>query len=268
MRFAFGKNWRSFLSVLDENRIKEAESALVTSLGCNNLIGLRVLDIGSGSGLSSLAMRRLGAHVVSFDYDSDSVACTVELRHRFDGEENTWKVLKGSVLDADFMATLGEFDLVYAWGVLHHTGSMWPALDLAQQRVAPGGQLLIALYNDQGWRSRVWWHIKHFYCSGRIGRTLVTALFYPLFALYALMLDLRALKLPGAHMREYSRRRGMSLVHDWRDWLGGFPFEVASPAEVVARLGEVGFTLKHQTLTRGWGCSEFTLMKTADINGL
>jgi 2-polyprenyl-3-methyl-5-hydroxy-6-metoxy-1,4-benzoquinol methylase len=267
MRFAFGKNWRSFLSVLDENRIKEAERALRSSLGRTSLAGLRVLDIGSGSGLSSLAMRRLGARVVSFDYDVDSVACTTELRRRFDAESSEWQVLQGSVLDPEFMAALGEFDLVYAWGVLHHTGSMWPALDLAQQRVVPGGQLLIALYNDQGWRSRVWWHVKHFYCSGRIGRTLVSAVFYPLFALYVLALDLRGLNLPGSHMRGYARQRGMSIMHDWRDWLGGFPFEVARPDEVLGRLNIVGFTLKNQALTRGWGCSEFTLVKSVNSDG-
>ena len=267
MRFAFGKNWRSFLSVLDENRIMEAERALRASLGCTSLAGLRVLDIGSGSGLSSLAMRRLGASVVSFDYDADSVACTTELRQRFDGASNKWQVMQGSVLDPEFMAALGEFDLVYAWGVLHHTGSMWPALDLTQQRVAPDGQLLIALYNDQGWRSRIWWHIKHLYCSGQIGRALVSSLFYPLFALYAVGLDLRRLQLPGTHLREYARRRGMSLVHDWRDWLGGFPFEVARPDDVLRQLSVAGFTLKNQALTRGWGCNEFTLVKSANSDG-
>jgi len=267
MRFAFGKNWRSFLSVINERRIHEAERALLVSLDRENMTGMRVLDIGSGSGLSSLAMRRLGARVVSFDYDADSVACTSELRRRFDGESDDWLVLQGSVLDPEFMTALGKFDLVYAWGVLHHTGSMWPALDLAQQRVVPGGQLLIALYNDQGWRSKLWWHIKHLYCGGRIGRVAVCAVFYPLFALYAVALDLRRLKLPGAHMREYARRRGMSLVHDWRDWLGGFPFEVARPVDVVERLGKTGFTLKHKALTRGWGCNEFTLVKSANFDG-
>lgn len=267
MRFAFGKNWRSFLSVINEERINEAELALRTSLGRDSLAGLRVLDVGSGSGLSSLAMRRMGARVISFDYDIDSVTCTTELRDRFDGESGEWQVLQGSVLDPQFMTGLGEFDLVYAWGVLHHTGSMWSALDLAQQRVVPGGQLLVALYNDQGWRSRIWWHIKHLYCSGRIGRTLVVSVFYPLFGVYAVALDLRKLRLPGNHMREYARRRGMSLVHDWRDWLGGFPFEVARPADVLERLDKAGFTLKHEALTQGWGCNEFTLVKSSNPNG-
>lgn len=261
MRFAFGKNWQSFLTVLDDRRIEEACTALRISLGREDLTDWRVLDVGSGSGLSSLALRKLGAHVLSFDYDPDSVACTKELRKRFDADNTKWQVLRGSVLDKDFMAGLGHFDLVYAWGVLHHTGAMWDAIELSQQRVAAGGTLLVALYNDQGFRSRAWLHIKRLYCSGTLPRLLVQAAFYPMFAAYTLMLDIRNLEIPGEHMRNYHRRRGMSIVHDWRDWLGGYPFEVASPKEVQTRLERNGYALKRAALTSGWGCNELVLRR-------
>lgn len=152
-------------------RIRVAEDALRRSLGRQSLSGWRALDIGSGSGLSSLAMPRLGARVGSFDNDRDSVACTEELRRRFDSDTRDWQVLEGSALDANFMNGLGTFDLVYAWSVLHYTGAMWEGADVARQRVAPGGVLLIALYNDQGWRSRVWNAIKRLYCSNAVVST-------------------------------------------------------------------------------------------------
>ena len=82
-RFSFGENWSSFLAHIDEDRIAEAEKSLQWLLGRDRLDGLRVLDIGSGSGLSSLAARRLGASVYSFDYDVQSVACTKALRGRY-----------------------------------------------------------------------------------------------------------------------------------------------------------------------------------------
>ena len=258
MRFAFGQNWRSFLGVLDQRRIDEAVRAIQASLGVESLEGRRVLDIGSGSGLSSLAMHRMGAQVVSFDYDPDSVACTEELRRRFAAPGADWKVMQGSVLDPEFMAGLGTYDLVYAWGVLHHTGAMWDAIEQARRRVAPGGTLLLALYNDQGWRSRAWWHIKRLYCSGGAGRWLVTAAFYPLFALYTFYRDLREGHAPGTHMREYARNRGMSILHDWRDWLGGFPFEVASSKAVADALAS-DFDMVGCKSTRGWGCNELVL---------
>ena len=260
-RFAFGRNWKSFLTTLDEHRVAEARKRLCESLGCGDLQGVRALDIGSGSGLSSLVMHQLGAEVVSFDYDMDSVACTEELRRRYAPDATNWQVMQGSALDPAFMAGLGQFDLVYSWGVLHHTGAMWPAIDLAIPRVSPDGALLLALYNDQGWRSSAWRAIKHLYCSGAPGRWLVGAVFYPLFSLYALWQDLRHLHMPGTHARQYARKRGMSLFHDWRDWLGGYPFEVAKPQEVVSRLAADGFELQRQTLTRGLGCNEFVFKK-------
>lgn len=256
-RFAFGSNWKSFLSVLDDKRIEEARLRLCESLGRDDLHGVRVLDVGSGSGLSSLVMHQLGAEVVSFDYDADSVACTRSLRETYAHASPGWEILQGSALDSVFMAKLGTFDLVYSWGVLHHTGAMWPALELVAQCAAPGGSLLIALYNDQGWRSRLWHRIKRVYCGGTLGRWIVSGVFFPVFGLYALAIDLGHLDMPGEHARRYRRKRGMSLVHDWRDWLGGYPFEVAKPEDVERELSNRGFRLVRQTLTRGLGCNEF-----------
>ncbi len=138
-RFTFGRNWASFLQTLDESRIEQAELSLKTLLRLESLDGLRFLDAGSGSGLFSLAARRLGATVVSFDFDPQSVACTEELRRRFFPDSPDWSVLQGSVLDSSFLSSLGRFDVVYSWGVLHHTGQMWKALGNMPPLLLPTG---------------------------------------------------------------------------------------------------------------------------------
>src|SRR5262245_17503441 len=171
-RFEFGKNWSRFLTTLDDQRIAEAERAITGMLELSDLTGKRFLDIGSGSGLSSLAARRLGASVHSFDYDPHSVACTTELRRRYFPQDDSWKVEEGSALDADYVRSLGEFDIVYSWGVLHHTGEMWKALENAQIPVAAGGKLLLAIYNDTGSQSARWRWIKKTY--NRLPRLLKT----------------------------------------------------------------------------------------------
>lgn len=128
-RFEFGKNWTQFLTLLDESRIAEAEKSLRQMLEVESLAGKRFLDIGSGSGLFSLAAKRLGASVHSFDYDPQSVACTSELKRRYFPNDPDWVVEEGSALDAAYVQSLGKFDIVYSWGVLHHTGQMWQALE-------------------------------------------------------------------------------------------------------------------------------------------
>ncbi|HKY27860.1 MAG TPA: class I SAM-dependent methyltransferase, partial [Pyrinomonadaceae bacterium] len=152
-RFQFGENWKHFLSTLNETRIVEAEKSLKEMLQVEDLTDKSFLDVGSGSGIFSLAAKRLGARVHSFDYDPESVACTMELRRRYFSDDSDWTVEEGSVLDTKYLQSLGKFDVVYSWGVLHHTGKMWQALENVSQPVSRDGKLFIAIYNDIGWRT-------------------------------------------------------------------------------------------------------------------
>src|SRR5262252_8616036 len=137
-RFEFGRNWQRFLRRLNPKRIHSAELSIQQMLDCSSLYGKTFLDVGSGSGLFSLAARRLGARVVSFDCDSQSVACTSQLKRAFSPEDEDWRIERGSALDRDYLESLGTFDVVYSWGVLHHTGAMWNALENMSSLVKPG----------------------------------------------------------------------------------------------------------------------------------
>ena len=258
-RFGFGENWRRFLAVVDEPRIEQATRALREWLLVDDLRGRRFLDAGCGSGLFSLAARRLGADVVSFDYDPASCACTRELRARFGGGDSGWTIDEGSVLDDDFLETLGTFDVVYSWGVLHHTGAMWRAIELVAARVGPGGGLFLALYNDQGGTSRRWLRVKRAYNA--LPRALRFLVLWPSFAvLWGKTFAAETLRgEPGKSWREYARAgRGMSPWRDVVDWVGGLPFEVARPDRVVEHLRERGFApVRTETVGSGLGCNEF-----------
>jgi 2-polyprenyl-6-hydroxyphenyl methylase/3-demethylubiquinone-9 3-methyltransferase len=262
-RFEFGANWRRFLSTLSDERIATAERSLQAMLRIDRLDGRRFLDAGSGSGLFSLAARRLGATVVSFDYDPMSVACTTELKSRYLPSDPHWDVFEGSALDPTFLQRLGKFDVVYSWGVLHHTGSMWEAMGNVAELVAPNGVIFIAIYNDQGPWSRRWLGIKRTY--NRLPRQ-----FRPMFGL--LVMGPRELwRLVSAtvrgnllgyidSVRNYHRHslRGMSLWHDLIDWVGGYPFEVARPERVFEFFRERGFQLTALTTSAGGiACNQF-----------
>jgi 2-polyprenyl-3-methyl-5-hydroxy-6-metoxy-1,4-benzoquinol methylase len=269
-RFAFGKNWARFLTVLDEQRIRRAEASLLTLLKESTLDGCRFLDVGSGSGLFSLAARRLGATVHSFDLDPESVACGLELRRRYYPGDTGWRIEQGSALDRDYLRTLGEFDIVYSWGVLHHTGSMYEALDNVAVPVAPNGKLCVAIYNELGSLTNRWRTIKRTY--NRMPRPL-----RPIFAAVAgAPNEIKAFGHACLHGRPLSYvrswtaagERGMSRWRDIVDWAGGYPYETAKPEEIFEFYQARGFrliTLKCGGV--GKGCNEFVFVRELAASG-
>jgi len=265
-RFEFGKNWQRFLSLLDDSRIEEAERSLEQMLGSGALVGRSFIDVGSGSGLFSLAAMRLGAaRVHSLDIDPRSVACTAELKRRYLPATDRWTVERASALDERYLEALGEWDVVYSWGVLHHTGDMWTAMANVHRLVAHHGRLFIALYNDQGLRSRVWRAIKRTYnlLPPRMRQAFVVAVMGPREALAA---GVQVARLrPNAYVRrwtDYKRSRGMSRWHDLVDWVGGYPFEVAKPDDVFGFYRDRGFQLL-QLVTRASGCNEYVFVRAS-----
>lgn len=265
-RFRFGENWTRFLAVVDDERITESENSLKKMLKLESLAGKSFLDIGSGSGLFSLAARRLGANVYSIDYDPDSVACTQELKHRYFMDDSQWTIEQGSVLDEQYLKSLGKFDVVYSWGVLHHTGAMWIALKNVNEVVKLGGMLFISIYNDQGRSSKIWLYVKKLYnrspkllsffllaiCLLRLwGPTTVRDMFRGQ---------------PFQTWNNFIGKRGMSPLTDLIDWVGGYPFEVAKPEEIFDFHKRQGYTLeKMHTCGGGHGCNEFVFVKRHQI---
>jgi len=245
-RFAFGKNWHSFIErSFDESRLAIAQQHLLEFLKADTLAGKRFLDIGCGSGLHSLAAYRAGAgEIVSFDYDADSVTAARQL-WRLSGNPPHWRIEQGSVLGADYMASLGLFDIVYAWGVLHHTGDQWAAIRRAAERVKPGGLFYVALYTSDvftGKRNAQFWiAVKRRYNEGGWLVRRYLELGYAAGILYRLA---RQRRNPIAHVMGYRQSRGMSFYTDVRDWVGGWPMEFSSIAEVKEFVGgELGLDL-------------------------
>ncbi|GAA3873728.1 class I SAM-dependent methyltransferase [Streptomyces sp. NPDC003328] len=263
-RFAFGRNWLRFGTLIDEERIAAATRSLEVALGASDLTGRSFLDVGCGSGLFSLAALRMGARVRSFDYDPDSVRAAGKLRLEY-APDSDWSIQHASILDAEFVQRLDQADIVYSWGVLHHTGDLWTAMQAACGLVAPGGTLYVSIYNDQGPESRMWTVVKRRYnASGVLGRQLLLtgSLLYlgrhaPLRAAQRL-----TKRVQGTPQGTVPRPRGMSRKHDLVDWVGGYPFQVAMPEEVFSFCHERGFELSRlKTCKGGLGCNEFVFTR-------
>jgi len=259
--FSFGENWRRFLDTsLTEDRVVEAERSLTGFLCLSGLSGRTLLDIGCGSGLFSLAALRLGADsVMSFDLDPQSVACCKYLRER-EGNPDRWTILSGSVLDNHFLDSLPKADVVYSWGVLHHTGRMWEAIENAIELVRPGGVLFIAIYNkvEGPFGSQSWLKLKRTYNSAPCLLKILMEYGFLSLVITKMLLTLRN---PATEIQDYKKKRGMSFRTDIRDSLGGYPYEYASPEEIFIFCKKHGLELENMKTVNSLALNEFLFRK-------
>jgi len=265
-RFEFGKNWLDFIQKnFSQEKIEISKQYMLKVLDRKNLDGQSFLDIGCGSGLHSYAAWQAGAKMLhSFDYDTNSVAATRYVCEKA-GNPVNWRVVEqGSVLDDAYMGRLPLFDIVYSWGVLHHTGDVWHAIRNAAARVKPGGMFYIALYSADVQKNptpEFWLGVKRRYVSsGKLRRGYMEVWY-----VWRFILNYRLRNLPifFRRMREYKKSRGMSLFTDIRDWLGGWPMEFVYDAEAVKFCEGLGFKLK--TMLTGEANTEFVFVKAANV---
>ena len=261
IRFPFGSNWENFSTKINEKRISAAENSLKELFQTQTFEGKSFLDIGSGSGLFSLAAYRLGAHVHSFDYDQKSVDCTQNLKDQYFSSNENWLIEQGSIVDEDYIKKLGTFDYVYSWGVLHHTGNMWKAIDAAITLVnRNNGKICISIYNDQGSTTDLWTTIKKCYnlAPKPLKNVILIISFMRLWFPTILKDSMRFSPFKTWREYEFNNIRGMSPWYDVVDWVGGYPFEVAKPEELFNFFVEKKFDLKKlKTCGGGLGCNEY-----------
>ena len=262
--YAFGENWARFAAGVDARHIEEATLALQHLLG-DGLRGKTFLDIGCGSGIHALAAIRLGAAaVLAVDLDADSVA-TARRMLEAHAPGGAWQVREISVFDLE-ASNVGTFDVVYSWGVLHHTGALERAMRAAAARVAPGGTFALALYRKTLccglWKLEKRWYAH----SGPTAQRLARA-FYTLLYRCALLITGRSF---AAYVQSYRAKRGMDFYRDVDDWLGGWPYESISAAEVQELLHTLGFERgqvfgsEHTSLgLLGAGCNEYVYRRVS-----
>ncbi len=250
--FDFGKNWMDFSKKsLDGKSLKEAEKSVECLIGKEKVKNGSFLDIGSGSGIFSLAAKKIGAtKVVGFDISENSVKTAFFNKERFAKEERI-DFQKQSILESGY-DKWGKFDIVYSWGVLHHTGDMWKAIKNAMILVEKDGYFVIAIYNKH-WTSSTWRTIKWIYnISPVIIRKCMILFFYCLKKMFFRLINKNCLE----------KRRGMDFYHDVVDWVGGYPYEYASKKEMIEFFKKRNFSLIKSVDTKGWtGCNEFIFKK-------
>jgi SAM-dependent methyltransferase len=261
--FSFGENWAQYAQKIDERRIEEAEKSLIRLLGRESIEGRTFLDIGCGSGLFSLAAVRLGCkRLLAVDLDPNSVETTRKTLERHAPSGANWDCKRISVFDLD-PVHVGTFDIVYSWGVLHHTGAMYKAIEKAPTVVAPHGTLALALYGKTPFCG-LWRIEKRIYSrSPKWVQRAIERVYYVAVS--------ARLALKGESLKKrretYFQQRGMDMYIDTRDWLGGYPYESISPNQAMTYMNKLGFEPVRSFVTPcigllGAGCDEYSFTKS------
>ena len=234
--FSFGENWASYAGLIDEPAIVEAERGLVRLFGADGIRGRTFLDLGCGSGLHALAALRLGAtRVDAVDIDPVSVQTAQTVLTRFAPPQG-WTVTCRSILDVA-PREIEQHDIVYSWGVLHHTGAMREAIRRAALLTKTNGLFAVALYRRTPFCS-AWRAVKRWYSHASPTQQATARKIYS--GLFGLALKMRGRRLSD-YIASYKGHRGMDFHHDVHDWLGGYPYESIAPKELEAFLAEMGF---------------------------
>lgn len=239
MRFGFGKNWEEFVKWnFSQDRVQISQNHLIDFLQLKDLRGKTFLDVGCGSGLHSLAAHRAGAEkVVSFDIDTYSFRTTQKMKE-MEGNPKNWEIFQGSILDQGFFSKIEKADIVYSWGVLHHTGDMWNAVKNTAALLKPGGIFYLALYTYEAHvdpTPEFWLEIKRHYNEvGWLGKRYLE-LWY--FFRFILKPDWKGGQNTLKRIRDYKKSRGMSMYTNLKDWLGGWPMEFAKIQDVKSFCG-------------------------------
>lgn len=263
--FAFGKNWLEYAEKIDEPRILQAMSDLQRLNNGAHFDGKSFLDIGCGSGIHALAALRLGAaRVTCVDIDEDSVEATKRTLSRYAPDAEA-QVMVESVFDMS-PERHGRFDVVYSWGVLHHTGDMYRAITLAANLVSENGIFIIALYRKTPFCG-MWRHIKRWYSQASQSKQKKFMNAYLAFTQG--LMKLRGVDVE-ARIANYGQSRGMDYYNDVHDWLGGYPYESITADQCRDFFAKRGFHLNYSNITKvsktlgffGSGCDEYTFKKS------
>jgi 2-polyprenyl-6-hydroxyphenyl methylase/3-demethylubiquinone-9 3-methyltransferase len=253
--FRFGENWQGYLKHIDADTMREAEAGLLRLIPADRFAGASFIDIGCGSGIHAVVAQKLGAKVTAVDVDPDSVFAARMAAKMFRSDI--------AIREESVFGLSGEYDIVYSWGVLHHTGDMWRAIRHAAGLVKPGGLFAIALYQKTPSCGR-WAKIKRFY--SRAPKPVQALVRWPYTAAYLARIAASGQN-PIRRVREHKKLRGMNFFTDIHDWLGGYPYESASADEIVAFFRKLGFKtiydgrIPESRGLLGTGCAQFTFEK-------
>jgi 2-polyprenyl-3-methyl-5-hydroxy-6-metoxy-1,4-benzoquinol methylase len=126
--------------------------------------GKKVLEIGCGIGTDTINFARAGAQVTAIDLTEQSLEVARQ-RAKVFGLEDRIRFLQANAEKLSETVPVERYDLVYSFGVIHHTPDPSRVLDEIRKYVTPESTVKVMVYNRWSWK--VLW-ILLAYGKGRI----------------------------------------------------------------------------------------------------
>lgn len=111
--------------------------------------GKRVLEIGCGIGTDAVNFARAGADYTGIEPSRTSLDLT---RRRFQVYGLRGRLIDGNAEDLSSLIESASFDLVYSFGVIHHTSRPLAVLGEVRRVVLPDGEIRLMLYAKNSWK--------------------------------------------------------------------------------------------------------------------
>ncbi|MGH9365772.1 MAG: class I SAM-dependent methyltransferase [Thermoanaerobaculia bacterium] len=131
-----------FFERVEEERYERYAPWMKSAIGFDRYRGKRVLEVGFGLGTDHVSFSRGGARCFGIDLTPAHITAT---RRRLELEHSTPRLSQGDAEKLPFADQ--SFDVVYSFGVLHHTPGTQAAVDEIHRVLRPGGEAIVGLYH-------------------------------------------------------------------------------------------------------------------------
>lgn len=179
--------------------------------------GKRVLEIGCGLGTDAVNFARAGAVYTGLDISEESLNLA---KRRFEvfGLRGEFLASNAEVFPAELEGQ--KFDLIYSFGVLHHTPEPSRAMANVRQVMAPGSEFRLMMYAKNSWKNIM---IEHGFDQPEAQSGCPVAYTYTQDELRDLLHDFEILEMRQEHIFPYVVEKYVRYEYELQPWFKAMP---------------------------------------------